>query len=151
MVAIGSAQMIKDGLKAISRDNTGNTGRRLCWLCWGEDTSENEQSKAELCIVMIYAKEREKWPWSDLILSFRSPSPFSPTASLFIRHVLRVWAWADRVILAAMSLLERGDFGQDCLPSCCDFRLLTEMSQGHFGDYVQMYLQEMNQREQWGS
>ena len=55
------------------------------------------------------------------------------------------------MILADMFLLERGAVGQDCLPSWCDFRLLTEMSQGDFGDYVQMYLQEMNQREQWGS
>ena len=54
------------------------------------------------------------------------------------------------MILAVLSLLERGAFGRDCLPSWCDFRLLTEMFQGDFGDYVQMSLQEMNQREPWG-
>lgn len=67
-----------------------------------------------------------------------------PPPSPCIRHVcedgLRLTEWFWQICPCW-----RGRFWPGCLPSWCDFRLRTEMSQHHFGDRVQMSLQETHQ------
>lgn len=118
-------------LKAVSRLMQGTLGVGFISFA-GVRGYLKMKSQTELCIVDDTCKRERKaaleQPRPLILLSL----PFLPNTSFFMGHVCEYRL--GRHVLAGE---ER--FGPGLSPGWCDFRLLTEMSQGHFGDYVQMY------------